>query len=437
MSRRETRQARCHLARVLLAIVPTLASILLSHTGQAAPYDFVVLATASPGPFTGFPAQGLVASPSLDADGSVAFVGQVASGRAVFVASHPSAVLSDFTQVTDPTSLSVGGETDLGRFTGGALAFIASTVPAGEEVVDRWTGSTLVPLLVGFAGPSSAGPAVNALGTLAYSDDDQLFLADAQGSSVLFQQGDQAGGGTIDHVYSVIAPDIDDAGDVAFGATGSFQSDQCNEAVLKDDQAVALGNSLTAGQGCDFDVPTTVPLAINASGSVAYVATIAVDIAVGDVDMTVFVDQTKVWHNHAPGFDDSFMDVTDVAIGDRGTVAFRIEEELTGWQAVYTGEDRVADKVLATGDPLCGSTVTAISFQRYGINASDQLALAVELADARALIVRAEPSTGAGDPCKAIPTPEPDSQMLAVTALVALLGVLARQSARRRPRRAA
>jgi len=436
MSRPDTR-GRCRRASVLLAIVPTLASMLLSHSGQAAPYDFVVVATANPGPFLGFPGQGLVSTiaPTLDADGSVAFVGQVASGRAVFIASHPSAVLSDFTQITDPTSLSIGGENDLGRFTGGALAFSASTVPAGEDVIDRWTGTQLVPLLVGSAALSSAGPAVNALGTLAYSDAGDLFLADAQGSAVLFEQGDQAGGGAIDGVYDVVAPDINDAGDVAFSAIGSFQSDQCNEAILKDDQAVALGNSLTGGQGCNFDVGTIVPLAINASGSVAYVVTIAVDLAVGDVDLTVFVDQTKVWHNHAPGFD-TLMDVTDVAIGDRGTVAFAIEDG-TGWQAVYTGEDPVADKVLATGDSLCGSTVTAINFQRYGINASDQLALAVELADARQLIVRAEPSTGSGDPCKAIPTPEPDAETLATTALAGLLGVVACQSTRLPARRAA
>jgi hypothetical protein len=362
-------------------------------------------------------------------------VGQVASGTAIFVASHPSAVLSDFAQITDPTSLSIGGANVLGRFTGGALAFSASTIPAAEDVIDRWTGGTLVPLLVGPAALSSAGPAVNALGTLVYSDAEKLFLADVQGSSVLFQLGDEAAGGAINSVFDAPAPDINDAGQVAFFAMGSFQSGQCNEGILEGDQAVALGDDEENGQGCGFDpgtpgfdLITLAPLAINKSGSVAYA--VQFDLGAGDVPTRIFVDQTQIWDQDTSAGFESFDSVVDLALSDSGTVAFLLEgSDTTG---VFTGPDPVADKVLATGDPLCGSTVTAVNFQRYGINASDQLALAVELADSRELIVRAEPSTGSGDPCKAIPTPEPDAQALAATTLAALLGIAAREAARLR-----
>jgi hypothetical protein len=409
-----------------LLIVSILASIFRSQSSQAVPYDFVVVATTNPGPFIGFPGQGLVPTlaPSLDADGSVAFVGRTASGTAVFLASHPSTVLSDFTQITDPTSISIGGTNELGRFTGGALAFSATTIPDAEDVIDRWTGTQLVPLLVGPAALSRDGPAVNALGTLVYSDADELLLADVQGSSVLFQLGDEAAGGAINSVFDSPAPDINDLGQVAFFATGSFNAGICNEAILLDDASVALGSDENDGEGCGFDpgtpgfdLVTSAPLAINKSGSVAYA--VQFDLGAGDVPSRIFVDQTQIWDADTAGFE-SFFSVTEVALSDSGTVAFLLTGDNTA--GVFTGPDPVADKVLAIGDPLCGSTVTAVNFQRYGINASDQLALAVELADSRALIVRAEPSTGPGDSCTPISTPEPDAQMLAAAAIVALRG---------------
>lgn len=50
---------------------------------------------------------------------------------------------------------------------------------------------------------------------------------------------------------------------------------------------------------------------------------------------------------------------------------------------IYTGPDRVADKVIATGDSLFGSTVTDLAFDRDGMNNKGQIAFTAHLADGR------------------------------------------------------
>jgi hypothetical protein len=73
---------------------------------------------------------------------------------------------------------------------------------------------------------------------------------------------------------------------------------------------------------------------------------------------------------------------------------------------IFTGPDPSLDAVIRIGDPLFGSSVTALGFWREGLNNAGQLAFSYRLADDRSGIARADPLT-------AVPAP----------ASLALLGV--------------
>ncbi|MCM3880401.1 MAG: hypothetical protein ND807_09870, partial [Vicinamibacterales bacterium] len=171
----------------------------------------------------------------------------------------------------------------------------------------------------------------------------------------------------------------------------------CDEAFMRSTfggaEVIALGHDAL----CDFDSSGLVPLAINESGSVAYAPRIFD--AAGDVQIAL-VDSTKVWDERTPGFGAS-PSVPAVALNDAGQVAFEVESA-SGF-GIYTGADPVADKVLASGDPLCDATVADIDFQRFGQNSAGQIALFVSLSDGRHLIVRADPSNGQGGQCITVP----------------------------------
>ena len=86
---------------------------------------------------------------------------------------------------------------------------------------------------------------------------------------------------------------------------------------------------------------------------------------------------------------------------------------------IFTGPDLLADKVIATGDPLAGSTVTDVFSFRNGLNDSGQVAFYAQLDDGRSGIFRADP------------VPEPGS----LTMLCAFVALgLAGYSRRRRNR---
>ncbi len=79
------------------------------------------------------------------------------------------------------------------------------------------------------------------------------------------------------------------------------------------------------------------------------------------------------------------------AINNRGVVAF--EANNFEFQAIYTGVDLIADRVIQTGDPLDGSTVLRLSTGSHGryLNDEGQLAFWARLADGRLGIYRADP----------------------------------------------
>ncbi len=88
---------------------------------------------------------------------------------------------------------------------------------------------------------------------------------------------------------------------------------------------------------------------------------------------------------------------SNLAINNNNKVAFTATLK-SGEKGIFTGADPVADKVIATGDSLAGSTVTNLSFLRSGLNNNNQIAFSVQLADGTQGIFRAEPVTQTPSP---------------------------------------
>ena len=384
---------------------PLLLALWAPSLGRAVGYDYVVVASSDSGVFAPL-SFSLV--PSIGNDGSIAFLatptGSAQAG--IFIGSTPGRRLADYTRVTPP------GTTvqQIGSVLGGAVAFTGQS--GAQAGVFRWSAGVTTPIL---AGSQSIPPAVNASGVLAYVDDaGALRIALSQGSTTLIQNGDQIAGGTISHVFSFVYPDINDAGQVAFYPLIFLPNTSCDEPVMRTFPGGAEVIGLGGGDTCDFFQAASVPLAINELGSVAYAPEIFDEI-LGEMVDTVAVNSSKVWDARDPAFA-SHLHVTDVALNDSGEVAFRLEGSLA--DGVYTGSDPASDKVLAIGEPLCGSTVIGVDFQRYGIDPLGRMALFVALADGRRLIVRAEPVLGPGGACQTVP--EPAAPEAAIAALLAV-----------------
>ena len=95
------------------------------------------------------------------------------------------------------------------------------------------------------------------------------------------------------------------------------------------------------------------------------------------------------------------------SLNNSGTVAFRAFLD-TGEDGIFTGPDPLADKVIGTGDPLFGSTVTS-SLHRLRIAQRQRPnRLHYGLADGRLGIARADP----------LVIPEPGTLSLLVAALL-------------------
>jgi len=437
----------------LLRLLPiALVYNLVALDSQAASYDFVVIASSTGGAFSGLQAS----APSLDANGALAFVAQVGNGFAptVFVGSQFACSQDEYVQISGlPAQPSLNHINGIGRMLPTQVAFGATTSIASG--VYRGSGgplSTIYTYSGGFPLPLSIAidePAVDSDGTLALivsgssSADEKVQIADEEDVTTLVSVGDDLPNGQ--HISAIFtsAPDIDELGHVLFDAeyldpTGTT----CNEKLIRTTGDAAVVAEVAAGgfaSGCPYAFVGSSALALNAEGQVAFGAPFGLNLVKG-----VFLDETAVWNEDLPGFGDSPL-IDAEALNDSGLVAFQLETNPTHEHSVYLalGEDPAEDKVLALGDSLCGSIVTDVGFHRFGLNDAGQLALFVTLADGRLLVVRADPSTGQGGQCETTcgkttwPAPEPDAQILAVTALVALLGVANREAGRLRTRRAA
>jgi hypothetical protein len=83
-------------------------------------------------------------------------------------------------------------------------------------------------------------------------------------------------------------------------------------------------------------------------------------------------------------------------LNDRGTITF-LADLNGGGRGIFVGPDPVADKVIGIGDPLFGSTVTALGLNQGSLNDRDQVAFTYGLANGQsgvAVVTVPEPVGG-------------------------------------------
>jgi hypothetical protein len=86
----------------------------------------------------------------------------------------------------------------------------------------------------------------------------------------------------------------------------------------------------------------------------------------------------------------SFFSFFGPAINDAGQVAFGASLD-TGEFGIFTGPDPVADRVIATGDRLMGSTVISVTVCSEGLNNAGEIVFVAQLEDGRRGIFVATP----------------------------------------------
>jgi hypothetical protein len=119
-------------------------------------------------------------------------------------------------------------------------------------------------------------------------------------------------------------------------------------------------------------------------GSVAFAATLR-----GGDQAIVTVDEDGTMRIVDTG--GAFESYRGALITGGGTVV-RIATPWDGSLGLFAGPDPEADRILAVGDPLLGSTVEEFAANPVSVNAAGQVAIRATLEDSRELIVRADPT---------------------------------------------
>ena len=176
--------------------------------------------------------------------------------------------------------------------------------------------------------------------------------------------------------------DINDGGTVVFTAT------------LAEDNSLVEGDSSVL----TFDEGTITPLidnssflssfgnaAINSSDTVVFTASLDE----GDSGVFTISNDALTTVADSSGLFNRF---EEAAINDSGAVAFLASLD-AGDEGIFLGSDPATDKVIATGDPLLGSTVTDVDFTNKSLNDFGQLSFSAELANGTQVIVRADPES--------------------------------------------
>jgi uncharacterized protein (TIGR03437 family) len=337
-----------------------------------------------------------------------------------------------FTKITDDAPGSTLGAftSFLGPFlinSSGTVAFTAKGGTVDEVGIYTGTASGINTVYVGgvnFTSPLvSAATGFNDSGTVVYlTKGSAVYTATAGGTP--FELG--AG--------SLLMPGINNAGTVAYGADGlnSILTSTGTGAAqtLVSDTELPRSNALAA--------PTLTGLSINNSGTVAFYAN-GVQTATGSCNCGIFTKgpsgpavqvspfsenidiEPQINDNGAIAFAGTYQSVKGVFVASNGQVAAVVDlgtqvvsldtknvslnskGEVVYYakfgispsvQGIFTGPDKVADKVIATGDPLFGSVVQEITNPqipgRY-LNDNGQVAFSYKLTNGLAGVAVATP----------------------------------------------
>lgn len=140
---------------------------------------------------------------------------------------------------------------------------------------------------------------------------------------------------------------------------------------------------------------TSSPPDINDAGTVAFEATLdggGFGLFTGNGGLlTTIADTSGPFSSFSSSTSGSFaIGASGLAINNEGTLVFLASLD-DGGSGIFTGSDPVANKVIAVGDSLLGSTVTSLRLSSDGLNNSGELAFSATLADGTQGIFRTEP----------------------------------------------
>jgi hypothetical protein len=167
------------------------------------------------------------------------------------------------------------------------------------------------------------------------------------------------------------------------------------------------GGELTGSGGPTTTIATTGPVfssfiggEINDASTLAISANLTAGgqaiVVAQDGTLTRFVDTTGAYSQFVAG---------QVSINNDGQIVFGADLA-AGGHGIFQGPDAVADKILATGDELFGSTVVDFPtnpLNPRGLNNTGQIVFRADLSDGRTVLVRADPGTGSLAPSEPSP----------------------------------
>ena len=362
--------------------IRALAFLLLLYAGPAFadnPKDrhleFVNIADSAQGfsDFSQFPA--------INSQGSIAFVATQGLDQKVFrwdrrnLNPIASTATAPFTFFTDDVVINEAG-------TVGFRAGLNTGLRAeGIFTSDGLTTRTIVDSAQqGFPGFGIGTPSINASGTVAF----QAFRSGFRSNAIF-----TGNGGSITPVLDTLTSNFLTFGAVAINASGEIVF----EGVQKDrSEGIFLLRPNRQGEETSGTGSASVIDVIDTNNSdffqfgdpVINEPGITADFAAGGTKLEVFSGNGSSITARSDPASTLFIDVEHPSINNRGAIAFStlaadgsqgIFVELTGGASLVP--------VLQSGDPLFGSTVTALSVGRFAFNDHLQLAFQYELADGR------------------------------------------------------
>jgi T5SS/PEP-CTERM-associated repeat protein len=393
----------------LSRIVICLALVLIWPAAQAqTTYNFTRIDNGF------FPVSAGVSIPSLNDAGRVAFRAVAGGVIAIFFGTGQEQNINDYVVIarTQLGSFIVGVP---GSYVGSRVAFQAEGVQVSGRGYFSADGVSLRTIVID-SGSGNFIPWMNRAGQVGYS---RSVLATAEGGIYVGQNGASQLAYTNEHTRAFgfrglvgsQAMVVNDAGEMFFGGVFSNLPTDTNtpqlhmEGLLRGDGSGKIP-SMVVDTEITFnseDEPSSTEIklwAVNNAGQAACV--------VGGFDGNVTRPRKVIKVSGGAittvmdtsiGAASAISEIPQMAIDDNGKVVFRANytNALGQFQfGLFTGQDMVKDKIIATGDPLFGSVVFALDISQFGVNKSGQIAFRVVLQNNQISIVRADPVVGGG-----------------------------------------
>jgi hypothetical protein len=356
---------------------PTRRRLTLDALEERSLLSYTLTPVADTG--AGSPYSGLVVGQAVNDLGQVAFVADLkAGGQALYrteadgsltAIAHTDALIRDFSlspYMNDSGTVSFGADLTDGRqalFTGsgGALTRIADTEPGSP-----------------FSALPGPAPRIGSDGTVCFqaplrAGGKEFFTGNGGPVSTLYVTGSEFSAFPGSPASQIHGDDVAFRATLTGGPDGVFRGDGTHT-----DTIATAGGTYSRFLGSE----------INDAGTVGIIANLtaggqAIVIAEGST-LTTFVDTSGAFSRFAEG---------RLSISNRDGAVFGADLTVGG-TGIFDGPDAVADRILATGDALSGSTVLGFPanfLNPRGLNNAGQIVFRVSLADGRTALVRADP----------------------------------------------